>query len=76
MWLGGRQRKYPVMEPEMRVESLTLVAEAQNMAGDDWGTDLYRTSPPSPSSTTLTAIPYYLWANRAPGPMQVWIREN
>ncbi len=21
----------------------------------------------------LTAIPYYAWANRAPGPMQVWI---
>jgi DUF1680 family protein len=24
---------------------------------------------------TLTAIPYYLWGNREPGSMQVWIRE-
>ena len=24
----------------------------------------------------LTAIPYYAWANRAPGPMQVWVREG
>nr|MDQ2831785.1 hypothetical protein [Chloroflexota bacterium] len=25
------------------------------------------------ASIKLTAIPYYAWANRAPGPMQVWI---
>ena len=25
---------------------------------------------------TLTAIPYYLWANREPGPMAVWLREG
>jgi DUF1680 family protein len=24
----------------------------------------------------LTAIPYYAWANRAPGPMHVWTREG
>jgi uncharacterized protein len=23
---------------------------------------------------TVTAVPYFAWANRAPGPMQVWIR--
>ena len=25
------------------------------------------------SRATVTAIPYFLWANRAPGPMRVWI---
>ena len=24
-------------------------------------------------STTITAIPYFAWANRAPGPMRVWL---
>jgi DUF1680 family protein len=24
----------------------------------------------------LTAIPYFLWANREPGSMQVWLAEN
>jgi DUF1680 family protein len=24
---------------------------------------------------SFTAIPYYAWANRSPGPMQVWLRE-
>jgi DUF1680 family protein len=28
------------------------------------------------SPFSLKAIPYYLWANREPGEMRVWIREN
>ena len=28
------------------------------------------------SPATLTAIPYFAWANRAPGPMQVWVRRD
>jgi DUF1680 family protein len=38
---------------------------------------LYRQLSPadeSPAATaTVAAIPYFLWANRAPGPMRVWI---
>jgi DUF1680 family protein len=64
------------LRPDLFDGVMTLVAEAQNLSGDDWGLDLYRTTPPSPSPATLTAIPYYLWANRTPGPMQVWIREG
>jgi uncharacterized protein len=26
--------------------------------------------------TTLTAIPYFAWANRSPGPMQVWVQRD
>lgn len=29
-----------------------------------------------PSGPRLTAIPYYLWANREPGRMRVWLREQ
>ncbi|GGN95861.1 hypothetical protein GCM10010112_86590 [Actinoplanes lobatus] len=35
--------------------------------------DLNRTGPPPAATTTVTAIPYFLWANREPGPMRVWI---
>lgn len=31
-------------------------------------------NPPTPQTTTLTAIPYYAWANRASGRMLVWLR--
>jgi DUF1680 family protein len=27
----------------------------------------------APPRTTLTAVPYFLWGNRTPGPMRVWI---
>jgi DUF1680 family protein len=38
--------------------------------------DLYRTlegGTEETTATTLTLIPYYVWANRTPAPMQVWI---
>ena len=31
---------------------------------------------PSESTFTFKAIPYYLWANREPGEMRVWIHSN
>ena len=37
---------------------------------------LYSTFPPEKTPCTLTAIPYFAWANRAEGNMTVWIRED
>ncbi len=37
---------------------------------------LYRTTPPQEAPATLTALPYYLWANRGQGSMVVWIPEG
>lgn len=46
---------------------------------DGWAGRLYRTALPSTrqpgQSVELTAIPYYAWANRAPGAMQVWLES-
>ena len=41
----------------------------------DWGADLYRDTRPASDRAVLTAIPYYLWSNRDPGSMLVWIPE-
>ncbi len=43
-----------------------------------WDDTLYRSTPaamkPAPfRSVTLTAIPYYAWANREPGTMRIWV---
>ena len=48
---------------------------------DGWENRLYRTldprlEKPRGQSVELTAIPYYAWANREPGPMQVWLRTR
>lgn len=51
---------------------------AHRVEPQDWGNDLYR--PLTHVTTVLTpvefrAVPYFMWANRQPGEMRVWIRE-
>ena len=36
---------------------------------------LYQTAPPAEHPSVMTAVPYYIWCNRGPNPMQVWVRE-
>jgi DUF1680 family protein len=54
--------------------AVTLSAPAKAIDPSDWR-DLYRPSPPQEADATLTALPYYLWANRSRGSMLVWIPE-
>lgn len=54
--------------------AVTLSASARAIDPSDWS-GLYRTSPPAETDATLTALPYYLWANRTRGSMVVWIPE-
>jgi DUF1680 family protein len=51
-----------------------LKAPAKALAPSD-GAALYSTTPPATRDATLAAIPYFLWANREPASMQVWIAE-
>jgi DUF1680 family protein len=53
---------------------VTLTAEALAIEEADWSS-LYRTTPPAEAPATLTALPYYLWANRGQGSMVVWVPE-
>ena len=49
---------------------------------DGWQDRLYRTARPradgrrGTDATRITAVPYYTWANREPGAMQVWLRSR
>jgi uncharacterized protein len=51
-------------------------AEAEAVDTADWGDALYKTTPPRTKPVTMTAIPYFLWNNRGPNVMQVWLRES
>jgi DUF1680 family protein len=53
------------------------VVEAEGRASLPTGfaTQLYRDTPPDEVSAPLTLVPYYIWCNRGPNPMQVWLRE-
>ena len=58
-----------------KMRALATRAEAEMSDGRDWGEALYRAAPLSRRPAQLTAIPYYLWDNREPGEMLVWIPE-
>jgi DUF1680 family protein len=70
------------LEPDLLGGVVVLEAEAQLDAPDDgWENRLYRTGQPrerdaQTRATTVTAVPYYAWANREPGTMEVWLRNG
>ncbi|MFC7534225.1 glycoside hydrolase family 127 protein [Actinoplanes sp. GCM10030250] len=53
--------------------TLRVPVRVRPAGGEPLYRDLPRTTEPRPSAAVVTAIPYFLWANRAPGPMRVWI---
>lgn len=52
-------------------------AAVASRPGAEWADRLYRTvtAPPPGELARLTAVPYFAWANRNPGRMQVWFRR-
>ena len=62
------------------VTVLQLAAEL-SPPDETWSNRLYRTASPMWKNqqrrrAAVTAIPYYAWANREPGRMQVWLRAR
>ena len=51
------------------------VLRADGLAATDQDPVLYRSIPPVEAASPLLAVPYYIWCNRGPNPMQVWMRE-
>ncbi|NLG13523.1 MAG: glycoside hydrolase family 127 protein [Lentisphaerae bacterium] len=52
-----------------------LIAPALRRDPSPWNGKLYSTNTPKYKSAQLVAIPYFLWANRGPGEMTIWINE-
>jgi DUF1680 family protein len=67
-------------QPDLLGGVVTLAAPAAVQSlGEAWTGTLYRQAFSAPAGSerpaTLTAVPYYAWANRAAGQMQVWLRR-
>ena len=60
--------------PDLLGGITTLAAEGAQADATSWGHALYRTTPPVEDNSQLIAVPYYIWCNRGPNAMQVWLR--
>ena len=54
---------------------VTIVAE-MDVARPSDGAPLYQNAPFESAKAEVTAIPYYLWCNRGPNRMVVWLPES
>jgi DUF1680 family protein len=61
--------------PDLFGGAVTLKASAKRLVPAENAGALYSTEPPAADEAQLVALPYHLWANRAPGSMQVWVTE-
>jgi hypothetical protein len=61
--------------PDLFGGAMTLKANAKRLVPGKESGALYSTEPPATRDAQLVALPYHLWANRAPGSMQVWVAE-
>ena len=54
---------------------MVIKAEGARVDLTAWGESLYQNHPPPQMPSPLTAVPYFIWCNRGPNPMQVWLKE-
>jgi DUF1680 family protein len=62
-------------DAESTLPGITVLRGSGVRLIEDADLALYRTYRPA-APAPLTAVPYYAWDNRAPGEMQVWLRES
>ncbi|MDQ6671585.1 MAG: glycoside hydrolase family 127 protein [Chloroflexota bacterium] len=66
-----------VQRPDLLGGVVAVQAHGYQVDHRGWSNTLYRPRgkhpPAERSAVSLTGIPYYVWANRAPGAMRVWL---
>jgi DUF1680 family protein len=65
-----------VERPDLFGGTVALVAAGATAVANEGSDSLYLSSPPRTHPARFTALPYYLWNNRAPGAMEVWLTES
>ena len=72
-----RDREIRAVERQDLFDGIVTLTTAGTAARpQDWGSALYATTRPPETAVTITAIPYFLWSNRVPGAMSVWLPET
>jgi DUF1680 family protein len=63
-------------DPQLLGGVAVISGDALRRDAQEWQSALYRPAGSKMTHFTFKAIPYYAWANRQPGEMQVWLREG
>lgn len=66
-------------DPRLPGRAVVITARGKRPKHDRRNRALYRPAGakgPATTSVPIKAIPYFLWANRKPGEMLVWLRES
>ncbi|MCX6377975.1 MAG: glycoside hydrolase family 127 protein [Armatimonadetes bacterium] len=73
--LTSDTRLVPITEPNLLNGVVVLKGEGVVLNSSGWEGQLYRSYSPAAQATpyTFTAVPYYAWANREAGAVQVWL---
>ena len=64
-----------VQRPDLFGGIITLEGEVELVSDEGWEGQLYRPQPPAMRRATFTAVPYYIWNNRDPNRMLVWLPQ-
>jgi uncharacterized protein len=70
-----RNSQLTTAEPDDLLGTTAVSGPGSRLDVVGWDDALYRQEPVRRTPINLTAVPYFSWDNRDPGPMQVWIRE-
>jgi DUF1680 family protein len=65
--------------PDLLGGIVAITGSAIRVEPTEWGDQLYKPQNEAHLKETpfvFTAIPYFLWANREPGEMRVWMRAQ
>jgi DUF1680 family protein len=62
--------------PDLLGGTMVLRGKARRRAAAGWDGALYRADRSGTQAVEIVAVPYCLWANRAPGEMMVWLRSE
>jgi hypothetical protein len=62
-------------DPKLLGGTVVITGRGTRRNTGKWGNALYRAARSRRKPVTLKFVPYFLWNNRGPGEMTVWVRE-
>ncbi|MEI4482510.1 MULTISPECIES: glycoside hydrolase family 127 protein [unclassified Phyllobacterium] len=74
--LTGNVSEADTVSIEGLEKTVAIDLKAKREVWNDWQGKLYDTGEPTLKDTTARFLPYYLWDNREPGEMLVWVRAQ